>query len=302
MRGLLLFNPNATTTDDGTRDVITSALSSVVHLEVHATKQRGHATHIAAGAVHEDVDIVFALGGDGTANEVIQAVAGTSVTLGVIPGGGANVLARVLGLPNDAVAATSVLLEHVRHNRRRRIGLGKANGRYFAFNAGFGYDAAVVRRVEQSARLRRWLGQGSFLWSATREWLTGPDRSDPTITLSRPDAPSSGAYLVTIIGNTDPYTFLGSRSFHMTPQASFDTGLDVMALRRPSTAGLLRMVADGFRHGAHLNRPQVDHFHDLSEFVLTAQRPSPLMVDGDYAGEHRRVEFSAVPSALTLLA
>lgn len=300
MRALLIFNPNATTTDDRTRDVITSALASVADLEVRATKQRGHATHLAAGAVHEEVDMLFALGGDGTANEVIQALAGTPVALGVLPGGGANVLARALGLPNDAVAATSAILDLVRSNRRRRIGLGRANGRYFAFNAGFGYDAAVVRLVEQHARLRRVLRQGSFLWSATREWLVGPDRREPAITLSRPGAPSSGSYVVTIIGNTDPYTYLGARSFHMTPRASFDTGLDVTALRRISTVGLLRVVAGGFR--ASPPRPQVDLLHDLDRFTLTAQRPSPLMVDGDYAGEHQRVEVTAVPSALTVLA
>ena len=113
-RALLLFNPNATTTDDAVRDVIASALASAVELSIQPTKQRGHATHLAAGAVHEGVDVVFALGGDGTANEVLQALAGTPVKLGIIPGGGANVFARALGLPNDAVHATSVLLERLR--------------------------------------------------------------------------------------------------------------------------------------------------------------------------------------------
>lgn len=302
MRALLLYNPNATTTDERTREVIAAAIASVVDLEVQPTKQRGHATHLAAGAVHEDVDIVFALGGDGTANEVIQAVAGTTVTLGVIPGGGANVLARTLGLPNDAVAATTTLLEHARRDRRRRIGLGVANGRYFAFNAGFGFDAAVVRLVEQNVRLRRALRQGSFVWLATREWFTGPDRTDPTITLARPGTPSSGAYVAVVIGNTDPYTYLGSRPFHTTPEASFDSGIDVMALRPTGTARLLSVVADGFRSRAHLHRQHVDHFHDLDRFALLAKRASPLMVDGDYAGEHHRVEVASVPAALTVLA
>jgi diacylglycerol kinase family enzyme len=99
VRALLVFNPNATTTDDRVRDVIASALSSATDLEVAPTKQRGHALHLVAGAVHAGVDAVFALGGDGTANEVIQALAGTDVLLGVIPGGGANVFARALGLP-----------------------------------------------------------------------------------------------------------------------------------------------------------------------------------------------------------
>jgi hypothetical protein len=151
VRALLVFNPNATTTDDDVRDVIASALASAIDLTVVPTKQRGHATHLVAGAVHEGVEVVCVLGGDGTANEVIQALAGTDVRLGIIPGGGTNVLARALGLPNDAVHATKIVLDRLRAGQDRCIALGRAGERYFGFNAGFGFDAAVVRHVEQHA-------------------------------------------------------------------------------------------------------------------------------------------------------
>jgi diacylglycerol kinase family enzyme len=173
VRALLVFNPNATTTDDSVRDVIASALASTVDLEVAATKQRGHATHLVAGAVHEGIDAIFALGGDGTANEVIQALAGTDVRLGIIPGGSTNVLARALGLPNDAVEATAVMLEHLRADRSRSITLGRAGRRYFGFNAGYGFDAAVVRHVEQHPHRKRRLRQGAFLLSVAHEWFAG---------------------------------------------------------------------------------------------------------------------------------
>lgn len=302
MRALLLFNPNATTTDDRVRDVIASALSSTVDLDVQATKQRGHATHIVAGAVHEGVDAVFALGGDGTANEVLQALAGTDVRLGIIPGGGANVLARSLGLPNDAVAATSVLLEHLRADRTRRITLGRAGERYFGFNAGFGFDAAVVRHVEQHAQMKRWFRQAAFVASTTREWLVGEGREEPQVLLRLPDGGVAGPYLISMIANTDPYTFLGPRAMHVHPQASFDAGLDLVGLRRLSTPGLLRVLTQVFRDGSHVRDRGVDYHHDLSSFTLTAPDPQPLMVDGDYAGEHREVTFTAVRDALHVLA
>ena len=60
MRAILVFNPNATTTDEHVRDVIASALASELALEVLPTKQRGHATHLVAGAVHDGIDAVFA--------------------------------------------------------------------------------------------------------------------------------------------------------------------------------------------------------------------------------------------------
>ncbi|GGI03954.1 diacylglycerol/lipid kinase family protein [Egicoccus halophilus] len=302
MRALLLFNPNATTTDDRVRDVIASALASAVELDVQPTKQRGHATHIVAGAVHEGVDAVFALGGDGTANEVLQALVGTDVRLGIIPGGGANVLARSLGLPNDAVAATSVLLEHLRADRTRRITLGRANERWFGFNAGFGFDAAVVRHVEQHPQVKRVFRQAAFVASTTREWFVGEGRGCPRITLHHADGSVAGPYLVAVVANTDPYTFLGPRPMHVHPRASFDLGLDLVGIRRVSTVALLRILNRVFRDGEHVRAKGLDYVHDLAAFTLSSPEPLPLMVDGDYSGEHLQVTFAAVPDALRVLA
>jgi diacylglycerol kinase family enzyme len=302
VRALLLFNPNATTTDDRVRTVISSALASEVDLEVHATKQRGHATHIVAGAVHEGIDVVFVLGGDGTANEVIQALAGTEVVLGVIPGGGANVFARALGLPNDSVAATAELLEHLRHARTRRIGLGQAAERYFGFNAGLGFDAAVVRATEQNLRLKRTFRQGSFVYLGLREWFAGDDRADPSVHVTLPGGEPRGPYGLTLVGNTDPYAYLGARALSVTPDARFERGLDLLAVHRVRTSTMLRIVAGAFAGGNHVGNRRTDYWRDLSEFTLTASRPQPLMVDGDYAGEHTSVIFRSVPDALTVLA
>jgi diacylglycerol kinase family enzyme len=302
VRALLVFNPNATTTDAGVRDVIAAALGSQVELTVVPTKQRGHATHLVAGAVHEGVDVVFALGGDGTANEVIQALAGTDVLLGIIPGGGANVLARALGLPNDAVHATAVLLERLRTGGERRISLGRAGERYFAFNAGFGFDAAVVRHVEQHASAKRALRQLAFVWSATREWAVGTGRERPSVTVRLPDGSERGPVLIAMIANTDPYTYLGPRPMHIHPEASFDAGLDLVTIGAVDTAGLLAIVAGAFNGARHLRRPDVDHLHDLDGLTLSAPAPLPLMVDGDYAGEHTSVTFTAIRGALRVLA
>ena len=302
MRALLVFNPNATTTDQRVRDVIASALASAVDLDVAATKQRGHATHLVAGAVHEGVDAVFALGGDGTANEVIQALAGTSTKLGLIPGGGTNVFARALGLPNDAVAATGVLLEHLREDRARAITLGRAGNRYFGFNAGFGFDAAVVRHVEQHASVKRALRQLAFVWSTGREWVAGQGRAAPGVTVRLADGSTTGPFAISIVANTDPYTYLGPRPLHVHPQASFDRGLDLLAIRPVGTPTLLSIVARVLRDGSHVRSKHVSYHHDLAGFDLVATSPLPLMVDGDYAGEHAEVAFRAVANALYVLA
>jgi diacylglycerol kinase family enzyme len=302
VRALLVFNPNATTTDDSVRDVIASALASTVDLEVAATKQRGHATHLVAGAVHEGIDAIFALGGDGTANEVIQALAGTDVRLGIIPGGSTNVLARALGLPNDAVEATAVMLEHLRADRSRSITLGRAGRRYFGFNAGYGFDAAVVRHVEQHPQRKRHLRQGAFLLSVAHEWYAGSRHAGSQVVVTTPDGAEHGPFAVTLLANTDPYTYLGPRPMQVHPKAAFDLGLDLLAIRPVATPTLLRIVSRAFRGGSHVTLDDVRYWHDLDGFTLHSTTPQPLMVDGDYAGEHREVTFTAVREALRVLA
>lgn len=302
MRALLVFNPNATTTDARVRDVIASALASAVDLSVAPTKRRGHATHLVAGAVHDGTDVVFSLGGDGTANEVIQALAGTPVRLGIIPGGGANVLARSLGLPNDAVAATGMLLEHLRAGRDRTITLGVCGERYFGFNAGFGFEAGVIRHVEQHTTVKRTLRDAAFLYAVAREWAAGIGRLGPTTTVELGDGTSFGPVAISMVANSDPYTYLGSRPMRVHPSASFATGLDLLCLEEVTTARLARVVLGTFRDGAHRTAPGVRYLHDLAAFTLRAETPLPLMVDGEYAGERTEVTFRAARDALHVLA
>src|SRR5690606_32018951 len=135
------------------RDVISRALSSEVKLEVAATEHRGHARDLARQAAEQgSADVVIALGGDGTVNEVVngllhhatrpllaaepglspEAVTDTGgehgPRLAVVPGGSTNVFARALGLPNDAVEATGALLDAIRAGRERPVGLALASG------------------------------------------------------------------------------------------------------------------------------------------------------------------------------
>lgn len=302
MRALLLFNPTATTTDSAVRDALFELLDGELDLTVAATKARGHAVHLAAGAVHEGLDAVFALGGDGTANEVLQGLAGSSTALGLLPGGGANVFARALGLPNDAAGAAAIQLAALRDGRDRRIGLGRVNGRWFGFQVGIGYDAAVVRSVEQHPRTKRVLRQAGFVLLALREWATSPDRRDPAARLRHGDRPDGPAAMMLVVANADPYTYLGPLPLHVTPGADPDAGLATCSIGPMGTAGMLRVIARAFRDGSHDRDPGVELERGLARCEVVAHRPVPVMVDGDYLGEHTTVELVHVPGALRILA
>lgn len=302
MRALLLFNPKASTTNPALLDVIASALASELKLEVVATEQRGHATQLAAEAVREGMDVVFVLGGDGTANEVIQAIAGTPVRLGVIPGGSTNVLMRNLALPRDAIEATAELLARLRDGSTTTIGLGRANGRYFAINAGFGFDAAIVRRVERKQRLKRAVRQLSYLWFGLSEFFLNYDREGLPVEVDVPGHEPQPGFAMCVVGNASPYSYLGSRPMRITPDASFEGGLDLFALRSMSTSSMLRVLLQVLSTAGHVRSRNAEYWHDLPSFTLRASVPLPLQMDGDDAGDWTEVRVESVPEALRIIA
>jgi diacylglycerol kinase family enzyme len=146
MRVLLLVNTSASAVTARGRVVIQKALAADHDLTVAETSRRGHATRLAQGAAADGVDAVVVLGGDGTLNEAANGLAGSSTALGVLPGGSTNVFARTIGMTNDPIEATGELLSAMAARRIQRIGLGSANGRFFLFHVGMGFDAAGVAR------------------------------------------------------------------------------------------------------------------------------------------------------------
>lgn len=301
-RALLLFNPEATSVSPRVRDVIARALASEVTLETAETKRRHHATHLAAGAVHEGFDLLVCLGGDGTLNEVVNGLAGSRLPVVPLPGGGTNVFARTMGLPKDPIEATAVVIERLHEGAApKRINLGRVNGRAFAFCAGVGFDAALVRAVERRMRLKKRIGEPYFVAQGLRTFFLAYSRKDPPLALHEGDRTVEGLHLV-IVCNSTPYTFLGDRPFRLCPDAGQSKGLDVTALHSLGTVFALRVLRRAFGDGGHVRFRKVTALHDVNAFRVEATRPIPYQVDGDYAGEATAFEFETVRDALSVLA
>jgi diacylglycerol kinase family enzyme len=314
MRALLVVNPKATTTSARSRDVLVRALRSEVDLSVEYTRRRGHGTTLAREAAQSGVDVVVTLGGDGTVNEVVnglmtagETLAGSTLApcfrlpaLAVVPGGSTNVFARALGLPKDWVEGTSVILDGLRDGRHRIIGLGRADDRYFTFTAGLGLDAAVVRRVEQ-ARLRGRTSKPALYFRAYADQMITGDRRHPPLTLERPGEAAEPELGLVLVQNTAPWTFVGDRPLNPNPQASFDLGLDILAVRQLKVLSTTRTVTQMMSRNADPRGRQVLRLHDQVEFTVVAGRPQPFQLDGDYLGERQKVHFVSVPEALRVI-
>ncbi|MBV2353197.1 diacylglycerol kinase family lipid kinase [Streptomyces sp. J2-1] len=321
MRALLVVNPAATTTSARRRDVLIHALASEMKLDVVATEYRGHARDLGRQAAEsDDVELVVALGGDGTVNEVVNGLLHDGPDpdrlpgLAVVPGGSTNVFARALGLPNDPVEATGALLDALRERRERVVGLGLASGtpgtedeavpdRWFTFNAGLGFDAGVVGRVEQQRELGRKSTHALYVRQVVRQFLGEQHRRHGTITLERPDAEPLSELVVAIVSNTSPWTYLGNRPMYTSPRATFDAGLDVLGLSRLSTTSVARyavqLLGSSPERGPHGRHAAA--LHDLDRFTLHSKAPLPLQMDGDHLGLRTSVTFTGVRRALRVI-
>ncbi|GIF49111.1 diacylglycerol kinase family enzyme [Asanoa ferruginea] len=315
MRALLVVNPKATTTSERSRDVLIRALRSAVDLRVEFTRRRGHAVKLVREAATLGVDVVVTLGGDGTVNEAVNGLMGALPdmremgdappaerlpALAVVPGGSTNVFARAIGLPKDWIEGTGVILEGLRAGRSRTIGLGRADDRYFTFCAGFGLDAAVIRRVERARSRGRVSSSSLYLRSTLGEFLA-TDRRHPAISLERPAETVIDELSTVIIQNTTPWTYLGDRPVSPNPDASFDLGLDVLAVRQLAVAKTTRTVTQILSPRTNPHGRQVFQLHDVHEFTLLASRPEAFQLDGDYLGEREKVRFTSVAQALRVI-
>jgi diacylglycerol kinase family enzyme len=316
VRGLLIVNPQATTTTGNSADLAIRSLAGLVDLDVEHTRYRGHARELAAAARGE---LVIVLGGDGAINEAVNGimgrptragtaeaeVAGTEVPplLAVIPGGGGNVLARALGLPVDAPAAIARIRAVIEAGRYRTIGLGLAGDRYFTFSAGLGMDAEVVREVERLRASGHRESATLFAWAILRLYASGTDRRRPALTLERDGQPATPGLFITAITNRSPWTYVRGRAVLPVPHPDFNSGLDVLALRKlrattiVSAVGQMLLIRRRSPRGRNLLTVT-----GLESLTVRSVRPIAVQVDGDYLGETEAVKFQFVPHALRVVA
>jgi diacylglycerol kinase family enzyme len=305
MKLLLLVNASASSVTPRVRVVIQEVLQVEHDVTVAETSRRGHASRLAKGAVADGCDVVVVLGGDGTVNEAANGLAGSSTALGLLPGGSTNVFARTIGFTNDPVEAATELLAALRqaHRSIRRIGLGSANGRYFLFHAGMGFDAAVVEQVERRGSLKRFAGHPLFLYATVDTWLRHYDRTKPHFDIVAGTQEIPGVYFAICI-KTNPYTFLGNRPLNVAPEAGLDSGLTIVALQTLSLPTVARVIAATMtgRGGPHLAKYEgLAYASDLTTLDVRGRGLFPYQLDGDYLGEVEQLELRYRPDLLSLV-
>ena len=170
-----IINPKAGTRKKFNTEIIDQLLgnSNWTYQLLH-TDRKGHATQLAREAVKEKVDIVVACGGDGTVNEVAQGLVNSSTSLGIIPLGSGNGLARHLCVPMNSKKAIQFIL----NGQPKRINAGSINDKLFFCAAGVGFDAHIAQAFSHSTKR----GLSSYIRLILKEF-----RNYPAFSLTLPN-------------------------------------------------------------------------------------------------------------------
>lgn len=300
MQALLVTNLTARTVSARLKQVIVKALSADLKLEVADTEARHHATELARDAVDRGFDLVIVFGGDGTMNEVVNALVGTETSLALLPGGLANVMCRTIGIPIDIVEATGYLLNRIQAGTTRKINVGKMDERYFVMSCGIGLDAATVRRVEENPIAKRRYRDWFFIYSAFRSALGEYRGRQPYIKVSADDL--SEDVVLAIVSNIPQLTYFKRWPVTITPKASLETGLDLLGMRRFPMRYIPPLFWSTLRSRSHVDWKQMIYKHDLTHVSLNSESDTfPIQVDGEFVGERRDLEISLVPNGLSIL-
>jgi YegS/Rv2252/BmrU family lipid kinase len=250
------------------------------------TRSLGHGISEARSAA-ESGEIPVVMSGDGLVGQVGGALAETDATMGIIPGGRGNDLARVLGIPPDPTGAVAVLAE----GNTKRIDVGEANGHRFLGVASCGFDSDA-NRIANEARLVR--GNLVYAYAAIRALIAW-----------RP------AMFTLILDGGDPISYRGysvatgnSRAFgggmFIAPHAELDDGLlDVITVSDVSKLRYIRGLPKAFK-GNHLDNDEVSE-RRAATVEIRADRDFAVFADGEHLTD-LPAAVSVLPQALRVIA
>ncbi len=267
--------------------VIDKTLShSDLQYDIKVLQYKGEAVSIAKEAA-DAYDVVVAVGGDGTINEVLSGIINTQAILGIIPAGTGNGFARAIGLPLRIKKACKVLVAgHVKN-----MDVGTANGRYFLGTAGIGFDALISRFAGKK------LGPLRGMWLYFVAGILVFHRFKPQLMNVEIDSEMIEVKpFVVAIANTKRY---GGRAL-IAPSAEPDDGLlDVCIIRRLGVYRLLRHLPKLF-NGRHTRLSEVT-MHKGKNITINASEPIPLHVDGEAIDDCSCIKFTLFPKAIRVL-
>ena len=279
---VFIVNPLSGARDKGR--IVEEIRGNFADCEILYTEYASHASSLASGA---DADIVVAVGGDGTVNEVASGLVGSEKTLGIIPCGSGDGLALHLGMSRNYKKAIS----QIRGGGIRRMDCGRMNGRYFFCTSGVGFDAKVGLEFSRSKSR----GLGTYVSMTVRNWFSyRPDHYK--LAIDGRQVWEGEAVFITV-GNASQW----GNNARICGGASVLDGLFSITVVKPFSTvkfpPLLMRLASGKVTGSSSTLCLQG-----SHVLIERSNPGPAHYDGEPLEEGTRLEYELLPSSLNVLA
>ncbi len=253
--------------------------------EIHITHYGGHAKILTKEGVEKKFETIVAVGGDGTVNEVIQELANTNITLGIIPTGSGNGLARHCEIPLKVEDAIRLVVE----GKTTLIDLGKANHVYFISNAGVGFDATVCNTIKQTKSR----GLKMYILKVLQHYFSY--QSDTYTIQTDKEKFTQKAFFLNI-ANGKEFGY----GFEIAPKATLQDGyLDMILVKKINFFNGFKFVWDGWRKKLTQNKNCLY----IRTQAITIEGPNLkyFQTDGDAHDCNGQCKINVMPNALKLI-
>lgn len=233
--------------------------------EVHQTEYSGHALELAKQAVANKSSLIVAVGGDGTVNEVLQAVVHSDIPLAIVPTGSGNGLARHCGIPIEIDKAVELIVQ----GHLKSIDIGKANDTYFISNAGVGFDAYVCNQIKQTNSR----GLKMYIREVIKNYFTY--KADTYHIQADQVTLNEGAYFLNV-ANGKEFGY----GFQIAPDASIQDGmLDMILVKKINIFNGAKFVWDGWNKNLMNNAHCI--YLKANKIIIKSKNMHYYQTDGD---------------------
>lgn len=286
-RILFIINPISGTKSKGsiTTSIEKNLNKDIFNYEIKLTEYAGHAAEIATAAAQEGIDIVAAVGGDGTVNEVARALVHTNTALAIIPCGSGNGLARHLHIPLTPQKAIDVINKAV----IRDLDYGKINGHPFFCTCGLGFDAFVSMKFAEG-------GKRGFISYIDKTLREGIKYKPETYTIEDENGTEIHKAFLIACANASQY----GNNAYIAPQASMSDGLmDIIIMEPFNTIEAPQIILQLFNKSL----PSNSHVKMFQARKIRITRPSDgaIHCDGDPIMTGKEIEVELIQKSFKVV-
>lgn len=253
--------------------------------EIAVTQYAGHASEIAAKAKDDGVDVVVAIGGDGTVNEVARAIVHSSTALGIIPCGSGNGLARHLLLPLNVRKA----IEVINRCKIRQLDYGIINDYPFFCTCGMGFDAFVSMKFAEAGKR----GPITYVENVLREGLK---YKPETYTIEDDNGTLQYKAFLISCANASQY----GNNAYIAPQASMSDGLMDVIIMEPfdvfeAPQISIEMFSKTLDKNSKIKTFRTRHLH------IHRDKPGVIHYDGDPVMTGADIDIELKPKGINII-